>query len=146
MIEYCDGDLLIADTDYVVNTVNTEGVMGKGLARQFAFSFPAMLYSYKEACKNNELFPGALHLFQTDHYTIVNFPTKTLWRLPGTYGYITKGLAQLHNLLSADPSKSIAIPALGCGLGQLDWQVVQTMITDCLGHLPNRVVLYAPRD
>lgn len=149
MITYLTGDLLKSDAEALVNTVNTVGVMGKGIALQFKEAFPYNYKVYVKACKNKELQPGKMLAVQDSNLLygeklIVNFPTKAHWRQPSEYGYIEDGLQALRELILKDNIKSIAIPALGAGNGGLDWQRVKPMITDALQDLPAEVLIFEP--
>src|SRR3989304_8808353 len=99
MIELKQGNLLEADTEAVVNTVNTEGVSGKGVALQFKKAFPEMFEEYQKACENGEVAIGKMHVFRRnsliDPKYIINFPTKKSWREPSRMEYIKKGLESL---------------------------------------------------
>ncbi len=148
MIQYTTGNLLEADTEALVNTVNTVGVMGKGIALQFKEQFPENFKRYADACKRNELEPGKL-LMTTEHTVqgdkrIINFPTKTEWFRKSSYAYIESGLLALVTLIQEHGIRSIALPPLGCGHGGLDWAKVRPMIEKHLGTLPVRVLVYEP--
>lgn len=151
MITYRKGDLLSADAIALVNTVNTVGVMGKGIALQFKEAFPNNTKSYIAACKNKELFPGKLldiwdENLQTGKKLIINFPTKVHWRQPSKYEYIEKGLISLRILIEQKSIQSIAIPPLGCGNGGLDWEVVKKMIVEYLGDLKTDILVFEPNE
>jgi O-acetyl-ADP-ribose deacetylase (regulator of RNase III) len=143
MIYYVkDGDLLEANADYYVNAVNCVGVMGKGIAAQFKAKYPEMFSDYKLTCKEGKLRPGVLHIWKN----IINFPTKNHWKDLSTYGYIDLGLEFLKQWLSLRKECiSVAMPALGCGLGGLDWMIVKEAIKDTLGELKNDIYVYEPR-
>lgn len=148
MITYTTGNLLEADTEALVNTVNTVGVMGKGIALQFAERFKTNLKLYKEACKSGELVVGRM-LAVTDadmqgERLIINFPTKKDWKHPSSYAYIEEGLKALVTLIKERHITSIALPPLGCGNGGLQWAKVKPMIEGHLGALDVRVVVYEP--
>ncbi|KAA8486842.1 O-acetyl-ADP-ribose deacetylase (regulator of RNase III) [Arcticibacter tournemirensis] len=125
MIELVTGYLLKADVQALVNTVNTVGVMGKGIALQFKEAFPHNNKVYVEACKNKALAPGKLlpvwdsNLLYGKKF-IINFPTKVHWRYPSRYEYITEGLNALRKLIIDENIQSIAIPPLGAGNGGLE--------------------------
>lgn len=125
MLIYVQGDMLQAQTQALVNAVNTVGVMGKGIALQFKRAFPHNYKLYAEACKKKKLVPGKLlgvwdeNLLLGRKY-IINFPTKTHWRLPSRYEYIEQGLSALKDLLIAEKIQSVALPAPGCGNDGLD--------------------------
>lgn len=151
MITAVKGDLLQAKTQALVNTVNTVGVMGKGIALQFKESFPYNNKVYRDACKRNELAPGKLlgvwdeNLLLGRKY-IINFPTKTHWRQPSRYEYIETGLVALKELLQQQDIQSVAIPPLGCGNGGLDWSIVKSMIGRHLGDLPIEILVFEPNE
>src|SRR5271157_2289289 len=129
-IERGSGNLLAADVDALVNTVNTEGVMGKGLALQFKKAFPENFASYERACEAGEVVPGRMHIVPrlTSPRFIINFPTKKLWRNPSKLEYVRDGLRDLVLHVQRLDIKSIAIPPLGCGNGGLNWAEVKPLI------------------
>jgi len=149
MLIFTKDDLMQCQTDALINTVNLVGVMGKGIALQFKNAFPYNFNVYTTACKKHQLHIGQL-LIVNDHNLligekiIINFPTKTHWRLLSEYAYIEKGLKSLRNYILGHPSISIAMPALGCGNGGLDWAKVRIMIANQLGDLPNRIIVCEP--
>lgn len=149
MIELSRGNLLTADVEALVNTVNTDGVMGKGIALQFARAFPEMLPSYEAACRNGELAPGRVHVFQRGDLVnprfILNFPTKRHWRGKSRMSDIEAGLVDLVRIVREHGIRSIAVPPLGCGLGGLQWDEVRPRIEAAFAQAPEvRVLLYAP--
>ena len=149
MIIFLTGDLLKANADALVNTVNTVGVMGKGIALQFKEAFPYNNKVYAQACKNRELAPGKLLSVWDSNLLygkklIINFPTKVHWRQPSEYEYIAQGLEALRELIKTENLKSIAIPPLGAGNGKLDWEKVKPMIINALQGLPAEVQIYEP--
>ncbi|QHL87944.1 phosphatase [Nibribacter ruber] len=150
-MEYIKGNLLDANTEALVNTVNTVGVMGKGIALQFKEEFPINFKIYSAACKRKELQPGKLlvvkELTIKGEKTIINFPTKTEWYLKSSYGYVEDGLKELARIIESNQIKSIAIPPLGCGNGGLKWDKVKPMIEKYLGNLPNVAIhVYEPNE
>ncbi len=128
----------------LVNPVNCVGVMGRGLAKDFAIRYPDMLASYIAKCAAG-FKPGELHVWQSQSLTIINFPTKIHWRDPSKIEYIVQGLDSLLDLCQKWNFQSIAIPALGCGLGQLHWPAVKTLILDRFMGTDIVVDLYEPR-
>ncbi len=142
------GDLLASGCDALVNAVNTKGVMGAGLARQFADRYPAMLADYRAQCARG-LAPGALHAWratEAPNVWVLNVATKDHWRDPSRYAWAADGLLALRAWLTAHPEvRSVAVPPLGCGLGGLDWDAVYPMVRAALGDLPQDVVVYTPR-
>ncbi|MDP1826592.1 MAG: macro domain-containing protein [Archangium sp.] len=148
-IERGTGNLLAADVDALVNTVNSEGVMGKGIALQFKKAFPENFSSYERACKAGEVVPGRVHIVRrlASPRFIINFPTKKHWRNPSKLEYIRDGLADLILRVRELGIESIAIPPLGCGNGGLDWRDVKREILAAFADLPDvRVVLFEPAD
>lgn len=149
MINYVKGILLESPAVALVNTVNTVGVMGKGIALQFKKAFPHNFEVYREACRTGQVNIGKI-LAVTDRNLlygdklILNLPTKTHWRLPSEYDYIVAGLVVLRNYLLTHHVASVAIPALGCGNGGLDWLKVKLMIEDALGNIEIPVWVYEP--
>lgn len=149
MIKYLTGNILDSTAQALVNTVNTVGVMGKGIALQFKNQFPNNYKIYKKACENKELKIGDLLITEEESLLsgkklIINFPTKTHWRYPSEYEYIEKGLAALVNVIQEKKIESIAIPPLGSGNGGLDWTKVRAMIESKLQGLDCEVFLYEP--
>lgn len=151
MIRFVKGNLLESDAQVLVNTVNTVGVMGKGIALQFKEAYPNNYLKYRKACKNNEVCVGKmfvthdLSLYKGEKI-IVNFPTKTTWRKPSEYSYIREGLVDLRKQIELNHWKSIAIPPLGSHNGGLEWNVVKQMILEALADLDCDIILYEPSD
>ena len=150
MIEWKTGDILQADAEAIVNTVNTVGVMGKGIALQFKQAYPEMFAEYQKLCKTGQLQVGQMHVFDRgimlNPRYIINFPTKEDWRAPSKISYITDGLEALIKELQARDIQSIAIPPLGCGSGGLDWSEVKPLIEQAIVRLPQiRALIYAPQ-
>jgi O-acetyl-ADP-ribose deacetylase (regulator of RNase III) len=145
MIRFLQGNLLEAPAEAIVNTVNTVGVMGKGLALMFKQAFPQNFMRYAQACKHKEVRAG--QMFVTEHLAvggprwIINFPTKEHWRDPSQLQWVIDGLQDLCRVIADKGIVSIAVPPLGCGLGGLDWDAVRPEIERALGSLPNVDVL-----
>lgn len=149
MIEAVRGDLLHADVEALVNPVNCVGYMGKGLALQFKRAFPANFAAYVSACKAGELVPGSMFTHQlaglVNPRYIVNFPTKRHWRERSRLDDVATGLCALMAEVRRLGIASIAVPPLGCGLGGLDWAVVQPMMMQAFAAIPEvRVLLFEP--
>lgn len=149
MIHYVTGDILESNAQALVNTVNTMGVMGKGIALQFKNQYPNNYKVYKERCEAKALKVGELLVtveesLLTGTKTIINFPTKTNWRLPSEYEYIALGLEALKKVITEKGINSIAIPPLGAGNGGLDWQRVKKMILEALSELDIDIYIYEP--
>lgn len=148
MIEFTKGNLLEANTEALVNTVNTVGVMGKGIALQFKNRFPTNFKIYRDACKNKTFSVGEILVVEEgDLYNkkyIINFPTKAHWKQDSKYEYISSGLIALKKALKEYGINSVAIPPLGCGNGGLDWEIVRKMIEDAFEHSDIHVVVFEP--
>ncbi len=149
MIELRSGNLLLADAEALVNTVNCVGVMGKGIALQFKQAFPENYDYYRKACSKNLVKPGAMLTYETGSMVnprmIINFPTKRHWKGKSRLQDIELGLDALKHEVCRVGIKSIAIPPLGCGNGGLDWEQVRPLIEKTFVSLPDvKVLLYAP--
>ena len=128
VIKYTKGDIFDSQCQAIINTVNCEGKMGKGLAYQFKKKFPEMEQDYVKVCLNGELYPGKLHIYQEKNFLIINFPTKKKWREKSKIEYIIIGLRKLKEEIIKKGIKSVAIPPLGAGNGGLNWNEVKTEI------------------
>ena len=138
MIRYVTGDLLTAECEALVNSVNCVGVMGRGVALAFKRRFPANFKAYKEACDRGEIEPGRMFVLRTDELLpryVINFPTKRHWRGRSRLDDIRNGLPALVTEIERRRIRSIAVPPLGCGLGGLDWNVVKPLIHEALAGL-----------
>lgn len=146
MITETTGNLLRDDAQALVNTVNTVGVMGKGLALQFKRAHPDVFARYADACRRGEVQPGHIHTAPlADGRIILNFPTKRHWRDNSRMEDIDAGLDDLLRLIRTLELKSVAIPPLGCGNGGLPWPQVRRLILDKLAALDDvDVRLYGP--
>lgn len=142
MIEYIEGDIFESPAQVIVNTVNTVGVMGKGLALSFKQRYPKMFERYKVVCEKNLLTTGKLMLFYEADHWILLFPTKENWRNPSKIEYIEKGLMKFVQTYAEKNITSIAFPRLGCGNGELDWNEVKPLMERYLKKLPIDVYIY----
>ena len=150
MIEYKRGDLLREDAEALVNTVNCVGVMGRGIALQFKKAFPENFKAYAAACKNEQVQPGLMFVFETERLThpryIINFPTKRHWRGKSRMEDIEAGLKALVDTVQQYNIRSLAIPPLGSGLGELDWSEVKPRIEAALQSLTDvHVITFEPQ-
>ncbi|HOU53597.1 MAG TPA: macro domain-containing protein [Myxococcota bacterium] len=151
MLEYLTGNILDADAEALVNSVNCVGVMGRGIARQFKEAWPDNFRAYADACRRGEVQPGRMFVFETGRLTnpryIMNFPTKRHWRGKSRLEDIEAGLRALKEEIRRRGIRSIAIPPLGAGLGGLDWGVVRSRIEQALGDLGDvRVIVFEPTE
>lgn len=149
MIRFAQGNLLDAEVDAVVNTVNTVGVMGKGIALMFKERYPDNFKAYAAASNNGDVETGRMFVTASTELAgprwIINFPTKRHWRQPSRLEWIAEGLHDLKLVIAANGIRSIAIPPLGSGNGGLEWSSVRTLIETALADLPNvDVVVYEP--
>jgi len=149
MIEFRTGDVLKADAEALVNTVNCVGVMGRGVALQFKEAFPANFKAYEAACKREEVRPGQMFVFDTGRMVnpryIINFPTKRHWRGKSRIEDIESGLVALVEEIRSRNIHSIAIPPLGAGLGGLNWPDVRRLIEHALARLTDvSVTVFEP--
>ncbi len=149
MVERTRGNLLDADVEALVNTVNTVGIMGKGVALQFKKAFPENYEAYKRACQAGQVETGRMFLYDVGvlhrpRY-IINFPTKRHWKGKSRIEDIESGLAALVKDVKRLNIESIAIPPLGCGHGGLDWNEVSQLIEQAFADLHSvRALLYEP--
>lgn len=148
-MKFIQGNLLDSDAQALVNTVNTVGVMGKGIALQFKERFPENYRAYAKACKNGEVVVGKMFVFEEltmdGKKTIINFPTKEQWFRKSRLEYIEKGLVDLVRLIRERNLTSVAIPPLGTGNGGLEWPTVKAIMEKHLGGLSGvEVLVYEP--
>lgn len=149
MIEFRKDEILNANSEAIVNTVNTVGIMGKGIALEIKEKYPQNYQLYKKACDRNEVVIGKMFTTFTNTLEnpkyIINFPTKKHWRFPSEISYIKEGLEDLKNVILSLKIKSIAIPPLGCGNGKLDWNIIKPIIVNSLKNIPDLdIFIYEP--
>ena len=141
MIEFKTGNILMADAEALVNTVNCVGIMGRGIALQFKNEYPANFKAYEAACEREEVQPGKMFVFETGTLTnpkfIINFPTKRHWRGKSRMEDIDSGLNALVKEIRNRGIHSIAIPPLGSGLGGLNWSEVRPRVEAALRGIAN---------
>ena len=149
MITFKQGDLFQDGAQALVNPVNCVGAMGKGIALQFKEKFPDNFKEYAQACWRSRVGPGRMFVFDTyrpqAHRYIINFPTKRHWRDSSRIEDIEAGTIALAGEIRDRRIKSIAIPALGSGLGGLDWKRVRAILESGLRGLEDvRITIYEP--
>lgn len=149
MITLTSGDILVAEAEALVNTVNCVGVMGRGIALQFRKAFPENFTIYEAACERGEVKPGRMLVYETGFLTgpkfVINFPTKRHWKGKSRIEDIDAGLPALLEEVRSRNIASIAIPPLGCGLGGLRWEDVRPRIVKAFERLPEvRVMIFEP--
>jgi O-acetyl-ADP-ribose deacetylase (regulator of RNase III) len=151
MITYTTGNLFDAPAEALVNTVNTVGVMGKGIALMFKERFAKNMQEYAKACKEKRVVTGKMFVTETGELVgprwIVNFPTKQHWRARSKMEWVTEGLKDLHQFIIDNEVRSIAIPPLGAGNGGLNWEDVKPEIETALSDLVDvDIFVYEPTD
>jgi O-acetyl-ADP-ribose deacetylase (regulator of RNase III) len=148
MIKFTKGDILTADAEALINTVNCVGVMGRGIALQFKNKFPENFKVYATACKRQEILPGKMFVFDTGALIfpryIINFPTKRHWKGKSRMEDIDSGLEDLVRVIEEKNIQSIALPPLGSGLGGLDWREVRNHIENALYSSNAQVLVFEP--
>lgn len=145
MFMYVKGNLFESPARVLVNTVNTEGVMGKGIAKDFKTIYPEMFKRYQHLCETGQFTVGKLWLYKTPNKWVLNFPTKTTWRKPSRVEYIESGLQAFARGYAEKRITSIAFPLLGCGNGELNWEKqVKPLMENYLSKLPIDVFIYIP--
>ncbi len=151
MISYTTGNILDAEVEALVNTVNCVGIMGRGIALQFKKKFPENFKAYQRACEQGDVQPRKMFVFDIGELTlpryIVNFPTKRHWKGKSRIEDIQAGLVDLVRFVKSAGIRSIAIPPLGSGLGGLEWRDVKPLIAGAFGAMVNiEVVVFEPAD
>ena len=149
MIRNATVNLLQADVEALVNTVNCDGFMGKGIALQFKQAWSENFDVYAKACRAKEVCPGQMFIWETGRMVnpryILNFPTKRHWKEKTLIEDIRSGLRALVADVQRLGISSIAIPPLGCGNGGLDWRDVRPLIESAFAELSNtQVQLFSP--
>lgn len=144
-ITYVDDSLFDSDAQVLVNTVNTVGVMGKGIAKEFKKRYPEMFEKYKEICKAGKFNTGDLWLYNIpdSDRRILNFPTKRHWRGRSKTEYIESGLQKFARTYAQKGITSISFPMLGSSNGGLDWETqVKPLMEQHLKDLPIEVRIH----
>lgn len=142
MIVYMQGNILNTPAITIVNTVNTVGVMGKGIALSLKNRYSDMYEEYQEACVNKQFHVGQLMYYKSVDHDVLLFPTKAHWRYPSRMKWIEDGLKTFCRDYGAYGISSIAFPMLGCGNGGLNWVEVKPLMEHYLNDLPIQVFVY----
>lgn len=146
MVTYVNGDIFKSPAQVLTNTVNCVGVMGKGIALEFKNRHPKLFSDYKVRCDQGKVKLGEPYLWEDDRVQILNFPTKRHWKDNSLLQDIEDGLKYLANNYDKMSLQSIAMPALGCGNGGLNWNDVMSLIDKYLGAIPDLdVYVYEPQ-
>jgi O-acetyl-ADP-ribose deacetylase (regulator of RNase III) len=154
LIRFVQGNLFDSQAEALVNAVNTVGVMGRGVALEFKNRFPENDRAYRAACKREEIVVGKMFVFELGRKTqleqprwIINFPTKQHWRNPSKLEFVRDGLKDFVRVVESHGIKSVALPALGCGLGGLEWKTVRELLETSLEPLDHVVFeIFEPQD
>lgn len=141
---WMEGDILNDSAHALVNPVNCVGVMGKGLAKQFADRWPEMEKRYQAACERQQIRVGHPAIDRGQKPWIIAFPTKNHWRHKTQLDWVVQGLSRVETMIDRYGIMSIAVPALGCGEGGLRWPKVAPALTMFATHQKIPVFLYAP--
>lgn len=144
-------DLFVSNADYLVCPINCKGTMGKGLAKAFAWRYPDLESAYIKACEHREVAPGKIFQWSRgDKINVLCLPTKYTFSSPSKYEYVEKALkALVEFLVDMDEPVTVALPALGCGLGGLEWSKVEALYQSLLyPELDENVTFYeyCPQD
>jgi len=160
-----EGDMFFSNMQTLTVSVNTVGIMGKGLASRAKYQFPDVYVVYQDACRRKWLRMGKPYLYKREaslddelmdepkefespngNKWFLLFATKKHWREDSDYKGIEEGLIWLKSNYKSEEIKSIAMPALGCGLGKLNWKDVGPMMCKHLSELDINVTIYLPRE
>ena len=142
MITFLETSVFNSPAQTLVNTVNTVGVMGKGIAKEFKARFPSMFKEYKALCDNGNINVGNLHLWKSESVWVLNFPTKTTWRKPSQIDYVKSGLQKFVDTYERLGITSVSFPPLGCGNGNLDWRDVRPLMVSYLDRVQIPVYIH----
>lgn len=142
MIQIARSNIFQSPARALVNPVNTVGIMGRGLAAAFKQRYPHHFTAYQRACRMGQLVPGRVFTYEERGKIIVCLPTKRHWRERSRLSYIEDGISALRVEIEEREIESIAIPALGCGLGQLSWNAVRPVIERSLAPIADSVEIY----
>lgn len=147
MVTFVKGDMFKSPSQVLTNAVNCVGIMGKGIALEFKNRYPTMFTDYQNRCTQGDVKPGVPYLWEDDASQILNFPTKRHWKDNSTLQDIDDGLKYLAESYKDMGIQSISTPALGCGLGGLNWQDVQSLFEKHLGPIADLdVYVYVPQN
>jgi hypothetical protein len=164
-LSLADGDMFFSFMQTLTVSVNTVGVMGKGLASRAKYQFPDVYVTYQDACRRKLVALGKPFLYKREAFVDADladepsslknvnankwfllFATKKHWRDMSDLGAIRDGLCWVRDNYGKEGIKSLALPALGCGLGRLDWRDVGPVICHEVGSLGINVAVYLPRE
>ena len=145
MLQFIKANIFESKAQALVNAVNTIGVMGGGIALEFKNRYPHNFNVYKSVCDKGEFKTGTILVVKENNgKSIFNFPTKEHWKSPSEFGYVERGFKALKEKINEYNIKSIALPALGFGLGGLRWEKVKQMIESELNEVDSDIYIYEP--
>lgn len=144
MLRFVTGNLFESQAQTLVNTVNCVGIMGKGVALAFKQRYPQMYADYREKCERGKIQPGVLTLYKDEEPWVLNFPTKRHWKAKSRLEDIEAGLRTLEKNYRDWGITSLAMPALGCGQGGLEWDTVRQLIVESLAHADMDIEVFQP--
>lgn len=146
MVTYVQGDIFQSPAQVLTNAVNCVGVMGKGVALEFKNRYTGLFDAYKALCDKQSVIPGKPYLWENDRVQVLNFPTKRHWKNESRLEDIEAGLKYLADNYADMGIDSLAMPALGCGNGGLNWNDVKPLIEKYLGSIIDLdVYVYQPQ-
>lgn len=144
MIDFIKGDMWDYPADARVNTINCVGIMGKGVALEFATRYPRMVSVYKGLCKGGKITPGCVWVYPVaEDLEILNVATKNHWRHCSRYEWVRAGLVELRKYFKR--YGVVTMPALGCGNGGLVWEKVRFSVLNILGDLKTKILVFEPK-
>lgn len=162
---WVDGDMFFSQMQTLTVSVNTVGVMGKGLASRAKYQFPDMYVVYQDVCKDKTLVMGKPYLYKREgsldedladeplsmpnlnaNKWFLLFPTKNHWKEGSDPAGIERGLQWLVDNYQAEGIQSLAMPALGCGLGGLDWKDMGPLMCNYLSKMNVQASIYLPQE
>lgn len=145
MLIQAQGNIFDSKANILINPVNCIGVMGKGLAAEFRRRYPEYFKDYVKVCKDKLLFIGSIHIYNTTDKILISFPTKYHWRQYSEEYMIRASLLELKNYLKSMPLEaSVALPAIGCGLGGMKVEVVSELVKEYLGDCKQNIYVFLP--
>lgn len=150
MLKFARGDIFKAACDVYVNPVNCEGVSGSGLALIFKHRFPENYKEYREWCIRGGMLPGRVFTTKVSGVAypkyIMNAATKDLFRYKSTLTWVEGCVKQIAEMCPEDAS-TIAVPALGCGKGNLSFEKVRPIFEEQFStHSRLKVAVFLPHD
>lgn len=145
-MQFKTGNIFDSKMQTITNTVNTQGVMGKGLALQFKLRYPEMFQDYAQKCQKEEVRAGRPYLYKQSTPWILNFPTKIHWKYSSKLEWIEAGLFYLRDHYQEWGITSLALAPLGCGLGKLNWNQVKGLILIYLDKTMMEIEVYEPNN